>query len=160
MKLKLINCIKYSIVFFYTFSFSQRSDDLINWQLKGSESNFPGTGAEELYKKLKTQPSYEVIVAVIDGGVDIHHEDLKQNIWVNRKEIPGNGIDDDKNGYIDDIYGWNFLGNAKGENIQYDTYETTRTLARLSKKYKNTKPESVPKDQQVEYQRYLEIKKI
>ena len=79
MKLKLINCIKYSIVFFYTFSFSQRSDDLINWQLKGSESNFPGTGAEELYKKLKTQPSYEVIVAVIDGVVDIHHEDIKQN---------------------------------------------------------------------------------
>lgn len=159
MKLKLINCIKYIAVFFYTFSFSQRSDDLINWQLKGNESNFPGTGAEELYKKLKSQPSYEVIVAVIDGGVDIHHEDLKQNIWVNRKEIPGNGIDDDKNGYIDDIYGWNFLGNAKGENIQYDTYETTRTLARLIKKFKNTKPESVPKDQQSEYQRYLEIKK-
>ena len=51
-----------------------------------------------------------VIVAVIDSGVDIEHEDLKNVIWVNKKEIPNNGIDDDKNGYNDDIHGWNFLG--------------------------------------------------
>ena len=150
MKLKLIIFLKILSLFFSTLTTGQRSEELINWQLKGSDSNFPGTGTEELYRKLKLQPSYEVIVAVIDGGVDINHEDLKQNIWVNRKEIPGNGIDDDKNGYIDDIYGWNFLGNAKGENIHYDTYETTRTLARLNKKYKNTKPESVPKEQKSE----------
>lgn len=159
MKLKLIIFLKILSLFFSTLTTGQRSEELINWQLKGSDSNFPGTGTEELYRKLKLQPSYEVIVAVIDGGVDINHEDLKQNIWVNRKEIPGNGIDDDKNGYIDDIYGWNFLGNAKGENIQYDTYETTRTLARLNKKYKNTKPESVPKEQKSEYEHYLELKK-
>lgn len=51
-----------------------------------------------------------VIVAVIDTGVDYNHIDLKQNIWINKGEIPGNGIDDDKNGYVDDVYGWNFVG--------------------------------------------------
>jgi hypothetical protein len=48
--------------------------------------------------------------------VDIEHEDLQGKIWVNTKEIPNNKIDDDQNGYIDDIHGWNFLGNSKGEN--------------------------------------------
>ncbi len=52
-----------------------------------------------------------VIVAVIDTGVDYNHIDLKQNIWINKGEIPDNGIDDDNNGYIDDVYGWNFVGN-------------------------------------------------
>lgn len=51
-----------------------------------------------------------VIVAVIDTGVDYNHIDLKQNIWINKGEIPGNGIDDDGNGYVDDVYGWNFVG--------------------------------------------------
>ncbi len=51
-----------------------------------------------------------VIVAVIDTGVDYNHIDLKQNIWINKLEIPGNGIDDDDNGYVDDVYGWNFVG--------------------------------------------------
>lgn len=137
----------------------QSEKDLINWHLKSPDSEYPGTGVDALYQKLKDKPSYEIIVAVIDGGVDINHEDLKQNIWVNRKEIPGNGIDDDKNGYVDDIYGWNFLGNAKGENIQYDTYETTRTYARLAKKFKNVKPETLSKDDKILYDHYQEIKK-
>ncbi len=137
---------------------AQNYADLKGWQLKNSTSGYPGTGVTDLYSKLKNKPSYEIIVAVIDGGVDINHEDLKSNIWVNRKEIPGNGIDDDKNGYIDDIYGWNFLGNANGENIQYDTYETTRTLARLEKKYKGVSIASVTKDQKADYDHYLSIK--
>lgn len=60
-----------------------------------------------------------VIVAVIDSGVDIEHEDLKNVLWVNKGETPNNGIDDDKNGYIDDIYGWNFLGDIVGENLEF-----------------------------------------
>lgn len=54
----------------------------------------------------------EVVIALIDTGVDINHDDLNQNIWVNSKEIPANGLDDDQNGYIDDIYGWNFCNNT------------------------------------------------
>jgi Subtilase family/RTX calcium-binding nonapeptide repeat (4 copies) len=59
-----------------------------------------------------------IVVAVIDTGVDIDHEDLKDNIWKNPGEIPGNGIDDDKNGKVDDINGWNFgtRTNPKGDN--------------------------------------------
>src|SRR5690606_10835357 len=56
----------------------------------------------------------DVVVAIIDGGFDIDHEDLKENIWRNEGEIPDNGIDDDGNGYVDDIVGWNAqLGNGK-----------------------------------------------
>ena len=56
----------------------------------------------------------------MDSGVDIDHEDLKSVIWTNKKEIPGNGIDDDNNGYIDDIHGWNFLGDITKENLEYE----------------------------------------
>ena len=61
-----------------------------------------------------------VIVAIIDSGVDIEHEDLDGVIWTNEDEIPNNGIDDDKNGYIDDVHGWNFLGDIVDENLEYE----------------------------------------
>ena len=57
--------------------------------------------------------------------MDIDHEDLEGNIWVNEDEIPGNGVDDDNNGYVDDMHGWNFLGNADGTNLQYANLEMT-----------------------------------
>lgn len=76
-------------------------------------------------KGLKPSP---VIVAVLDSGVDIEHEDLKNVLWVNKDEIPGNGIDDDKNGYIDDIHGWNFIGGADGQNVNEDNLEITRLV--------------------------------
>jgi hypothetical protein len=69
----------------------------------------------ELIKKEKGET---VIVAVIDSGVDIHHPDLKGVIWVNEDEIPNNLIDDDQNGYVDDIHGWNFLGASELENME------------------------------------------
>lgn len=58
-----------------------------------------------------TRGSRDIIVAVIDTGIDVNHEDIKNNLWKNPGEIPGNGIDDDKNGFIDDVYGWNFVSN-------------------------------------------------
>ena len=74
-------------------------------------------------KNLKSTP---VIVAVIDSGIDTLHEDLKPILWRNTKEIPGNGIDDDKNGYVDDVNGWNFLGGRDGTNVEKDSYESAR----------------------------------
>ena len=63
--------------------------------------------------------SKTIIVAVIDSGIDIEHEDLAGKIWINDDEIPGNGIDDDNNGYIDDVNGWNFLGDSDNERLEY-----------------------------------------
>ena len=74
-----------------------------------------------------------MIVAVIEMGVDTAHEDLVGHIWTNSKEIPGNGIDDDHNGYVDDIHGWNFLGGKNGKNIIVESYESYREYYRLNK---------------------------
>ncbi len=80
----------------------------------------PGMSIDRAYSELiKEKEGKEVIVAVIDSGIDIEHEDLLENIWVNSNEIPNNNIDDDKNGYIDDINGWNFLGDSQNENLEY-----------------------------------------
>ena len=87
-----------------------------NWYLSNpTDSKVYGVGAEEAYKLLTGKTSKEVIVAVIDSGVETDHPDLKDVIWVNKNEIPDNGIDDDKNGYVDDIHGWSFLGGQGGD---------------------------------------------
>lgn len=106
-----------------------------NWfNLDLETDGIPGIGTDKAYDELLVnRKSTTVIVAVIDGGVDINHKDLKGKIWTNEDEIPGNGIDDDLNGFIDDIHGWNFLGGADGKNIRYENYEATR----LYKKYKD-----------------------
>ena len=111
-----------------------------NWfNLDLLQDGYFGISTEKAYKELlgSRKPSKKVIVAVIDGGVDINHEDLKDNIWVNTKEIPGNGIDDDHNGYIDDVHGWNFIGSKAG-NLQYDNLELVRIYRKLNPKYKST----------------------
>ena len=101
----------------------------LNWYNLDAQSDaILGTSVERAYSELlqNKQPKKTIIVAVIDGGVDIDHQDLKENIWINEDEIPGNEIDDDNNGYIDDIHGWNFIGNSRGENIHHENLEYTR----------------------------------
>jgi len=83
------------------------------------KDSVPGMSVDRAYELLKGKKSNKVIVGVVDSGVDIAHPDLKPVIWTNTKEIAGNGIDDDKNGYIDDIHGWNFLGDSEHENLEY-----------------------------------------
>ncbi|WP_199750501.1 S8 family peptidase [Gynurincola endophyticus] len=108
------------------------------WHLKdlGADGIY-GISLQKAYDFLKTKnkTSNPVIVGVIDSGIDTTHEDLKPVLWKNLKEIPGNGIDDDGNGYIDDIYGWNFLGNKKGENVGKDSYEAARVYHKFKSKY-------------------------
>lgn len=79
----------------------------------------PGMSVDRAYELLKKRKSTKVIVGVVDSGVDIEHPDLKAVVWTNSDEIAGNGKDDDKNGYIDDIHGWNFLGDAEHENLEF-----------------------------------------
>lgn len=89
------------------------------------------------FLKSKNKVSTKVIVGVIDSGIDTTHEDLKPILWRNTKEIPGNGIDDDNNGYVDDIHGWNFLGNKNGQNVGKDSYESARVYHKYKSKYEN-----------------------
>ena len=129
-----------------------------DWFLRDPEQDqLQGVSVTKVYQTLAGQPSRTVIVAVVDSGVDIEHEDLKSIIWINEDEIPGNKIDDDKNGYIDDVNGWNFIGGATG-NVNEDTYELTREYVRLKKKFENTKDGKVPKKQKAEYEQYQKIK--
>ena len=79
----------------------------------------PGVSLDRAYKELVKGKSKTVIVAVIDSGIDVEHEDLAGKIWVNSGEIPNNGKDDDNNGYIDDVNGWNFLGESDNEQLEY-----------------------------------------
>ncbi|HEX8514571.1 MAG TPA: S8 family serine peptidase [Bacteroidia bacterium] len=108
-----------------------------NWHnLDPKADKVYGTGVEQAYKTLNGRTAQTVVVAVIDGGTDTEHEDLKDVIWTNTGEIADNGIDDDKNGYVDDIHGWNFLGGKNGD-INYEATELARMYQRLSKKYKD-----------------------
>jgi cell wall-associated protease len=109
-----------------------------SWQhLDIEKDTMPGTSLNRAYQDIiKNKKGKRVIVAVIDTDIDIYHEDLKPAIWINKKEIPNNHKDDDHNGYIDDVNGWNFLGNPKGDkNIIHANLQSTRILRSMKKKY-------------------------
>ncbi|MGD1843588.1 MAG: S8 family peptidase [Thermonemataceae bacterium] len=132
-----------------------------NWfNLDVNDDKIRGVSTEKAYKFLKNKKGQTVIVAVIDSGVDIEHEDLKDVVWVNEDEVAGNQKDDDKNGYVDDVHGWNFIGGADGKNVEQDSYELTREYVRLKAKYGEATPDSkLIKKNQEEYAYYQEVKK-
>ncbi|PCJ64054.1 MAG: peptidase S8 [Bacteroidetes bacterium] len=141
---------------FLTLSVSIYAQNPIDtfWHLKPfSNKGNSGIGFAEAENMMKGKVPQKVIVAIADAGVDINHPDLKDMLWTNINEKAGNNIDDDGNGYIDDIYGWNFIG----ETI-YDNLEITRQYVILNKKYE-LKPETTIADKD-EFARYLKIKEI
>jgi subtilisin family serine protease len=142
-----------ALSFFPFFTFAQKA----NWQnLDLKTDSVFGISTERAYKELlKGKKATPVIVGVLDGGVDITHEDLKSVLWLNKKEKPGNGIDDDKNGYKDDVNGWNFLGSEKG-SIEFETLELTRVLRRDMKKFENVS--QVAKADEAAYAKYKAMK--
>ncbi|MDX1902834.1 MAG: S8 family peptidase [Thermonemataceae bacterium] len=131
-----------------------------NWFNKDfATDKIRGVSTEKAYQTLlKGKKSTTIVVAVIDSGIDIEHEDLKSKIWKNEKEIAGNGKDDDNNGYIDDIHGWDFLGGKDGKDVTQDSYEVTRELARLRKKYENADESKLSEVEKKEYQYFLKVK--
>ena len=132
----------------------------IDWMHMKPSEGYYGSGMNQVYEKIiKEKKGSPVIVAIIDSGVDVEHEDLRDVIWVNNDEIPNNNIDDDKNGYVDDVHGWNFIGGPDGNNVHHDTYEVTRLFAKYREKYENVDPEKLNKKEKEEYQNYLEFKK-
>ena len=117
-----------------------------NWHnLDLEKDSIPGMSVERAYSELLNGlKAKKVIVAVIDAGIDINHEDLNELIWVNKDEIPNNGIDDDKNGYVDDINGWNFLGDSKNENLEYiRLLKKTEPDTKLYNEYEQKKRSSI-----------------
>ncbi|HMH21877.1 MAG TPA: S8 family peptidase [Puia sp.] len=107
-----------------------------NWQNLDlhADTTF-GISTERAYRELLVnKKAVTVLVAVIDGGVDTSHEDLKAVIWNNPGEKPGNGIDDDHNGYADDLHGWDFIGGPKGD-VNYDNLEMVRIIRRDRPRY-------------------------
>lgn len=144
---------------FSAFASLAQIDD--NWHLLDpAKDDLPGISAYLAEENLlKGKEMKTVVVAVIDGGVQADHEDLKANMWVNEDEIPGNGIDDDNNGYIDDVHGWNFIGGADS-NVNYDTYELTRLYRKYAQKYQGVKQSELPKTDQNEFQYWLDIKEV
>ncbi len=125
-----------------TLGFSQdKTPAPANWyNLDFQKDGVMGISTEKAQELLKGKKPTPVIVAVLDGGVDIQHEDLKDVLWTNPKEIPGNGKDDDGNGYIDDVHGWNFIGNKDGKNVNQDNLEVTRLIRIYEPKYISVLP--------------------
>ena len=143
------------------FAAAQTTKAPDNWfTLDPTKDKVQGTGGDEALSRLKAQgkKGQTIIVAVLDSGVDYKHEDLKDIMWINPGEIAGNGVDDDQNGYIDDIHGWNFLGGKDGKNVEHETLEITREYVRLGKRFKGTDPKNLNGAAAAEYKYYEEVK--
>ncbi|WP_421918958.1 S8 family peptidase [Marinifilum sp.] len=138
---------------------SELDSSFLNWYNMDPElDQVQGASVNLAYKELlqSKEAKKKIVVAVLDGGVDLNHEDLKDRIWINENEIPNNGIDDDKNGYVDDVNGWNFLGNSKGDNIITENLEALRIVRKYEPIFKNVSSidELESKDHE-SYQLYL-----
>lgn len=135
--MKQLLCLFIFLSFSVSKSWSQQVPE--NWYLLDfKEDSYYGISLKKAYqflqqKKIAAKPT---IVAVLDSGVDTLHEDLKNILWRNPKEIPNNKVDDDKNGYVDDVFGWNFLGNSKGENVSKTSSEKARIYYKYKEKFK------------------------
>ncbi|PBQ34976.1 peptidase S8 [Sphingobacteriaceae bacterium] len=133
-----------------------------NWfNLDATNDKVNGVSSERAYKELlKDKKSTTVIVGVIDSGVDYDHEDLKSVMWTNPGEIAGNGVDDDKNGYIDDVHGWNFIGGKDGKNVDQDNLEMTRLVRKLKPKYEGKlESDFKTKEEKNEFKLFQEVYK-
>ena len=144
-------------------SFAQTSVIPNSWHMMDKESDgYEGISADKAYQFLKSKnlKSKTVIVAVIDSGIDTLHEDLKSILWNNPNEIPGNGKDDDGNGYIDDMHGWNFLGGKDGRNVKVDSDERGSDYYSLKSKWDNkeVKKSTLSKADLYEYEMFLKAK--
>lgn len=124
-----------------------------DWHVKDLQKDgIYGISLDKAYEFVKNKKSKTVLVAVIDSGIDTTHEDLKPVLWTNPKEIGGNGVDDDKNGYVDDLHGWNFIGGKDGQNVQEDSYEATRVYHKYKERFQNiSNPSSLSKEDQYLY---------
>jgi subtilisin family serine protease len=157
-----ITSLAFAFMAFCFSAFAQKGEVPKNWhQLDPATTGYNGISLQKAYDLIKTKKlkSNRVLVAVIDSGIDTLHEDLKPVLWTNPKEIPGNGIDDDKNGYIDDIHGWNFIGGKDGRNVKEDSYEAARVYHNLKAKWEGkTAADATSATDKIEFANYTRAK--
>lgn len=139
---------------------AQELQSKFNWHnLDYEQDSVRGMSVERAYRELlQGRKSETVVVGVIDSGVDIEHEDLKDHIWVNRDEVPDNGIDDDNNGFIDDINGWDFIGGADGQDVKQEQLESARLMVKYDKLFGEKPKKRLLRKYKEEYTEYLKIK--
>ena len=155
----LIVCI--SLLSFTTQIYAQ--DLPKDWHLlDNTDDNYAGISLKKAYQLLKEsgRKSSTVIVAVLDSGLDIDHEDITSILWKNKKEKPGNGKDDDGNGYIDDVNGWNFIGGKDGSSLDAETLELTRLYRKYLKQFEGKNKFTITANEQEDYQQYLKFKQL
>ncbi|WP_017259010.1 S8 family peptidase [Pedobacter arcticus] len=144
-----------SFLFIFSITAGVFAQENRNWQnLDYAKDSVMGVSVEKAYAELlKGKKSEPVIVAVLDGGVEISHKDLKRVIYKSKKEKL-NGKDDDHNGYIDDVNGWNFLGNAT-QDVDFETLELVRQIRKLKRKFAESNLDSAEKVSNPEYKKLL-----
>ena len=130
------------------------------WQADWKKDSIPGISLDQAYEYLEGRKSNPVIVAIIDNCVDTAHEELKDHIWTNTKEIPGNGNDDDHNGYIDDMHGWCFIANkanavqTKQSALELLVYQTWKPI------FENIDTNTLDRNTRPQYDIYQTAKKM
>jgi cell wall-associated protease len=130
--------------------------ELKTWYQKDyTLDGIPGISLDKWYNQNKKVQKNTVIVAIIDTQIDINHEDLKGQLWTNSKEIPNNNIDDDQNGYVDDINGWSFTGTKSGGYVVWNNYEYVRIVREWGKEFKGKTEEQITVKDLPRYKEYL-----
>jgi subtilisin family serine protease len=133
-----------------------------NWHLLDkNDDGIPGISLQKAYKLLKEnqKKSTVVIVAVLDSGLDINHEDIQLVLWKNMKEKDGNNIDDDGNGYTDDVNGWKFIGGKDGKSLEAETLELTRFYKQYKIQFEGKNKFNIQKSDREDYNKFLHFKK-
>ena len=156
--------VSFSLAFAQQDRHTKSGDVPKGWHLLDkSKDGYNGISLNKAYEFIQSKnlKGKTVVVAVIDSGIDTLHEDLKDVLWKNPKEVPGNNKDDDGNGYVDDIYGWNFIGGKDGRNVKQDSYEGARVYHKLKVKYadKQIDPSTLQGAELEEYKTWLRAKK-
>jgi subtilisin family serine protease len=131
------------------------------FHLDRERRRIPGLATRSAYETVLADrsPRDTVTVAIIDSGVDVDHEDLAASTWTNRDEVPGNGEDDDGNGYVDDRHGWNFIGGPDGDNVEQDTYELTRLYVKYRERFGGVDSAAVADSNRDAYRRFRTLRK-
>ncbi|KAF2514898.1 S8 family peptidase [Flavobacterium foetidum] len=135
--------------------------ELKNWYQKDYIlDGIPGISVDKWYNKNKKKPKNTVIVAIIDTQIDINHEDLQGQLWKNLKEIPDNNIDDDQNGYVDDVNGWSFTGTKNGGYVVWNNYEYVRIIREWGPLFKDKDENEIAVQDLAQYKEYVRAEQM